>query len=94
MKIVVLVKQVPDTYGERKLDPATGMLDREASEPIIDEIDERALEIALSYKDSEQETPRSCCCRWGRTVHRALRKGLSMGADSAVHVVDDALAGR
>jgi hypothetical protein len=40
MKIVVLVKQVPDTYEERRLDPATGILDRAASEAIIDEIGE------------------------------------------------------
>ena len=48
MKIVVLVKQVPDTYGERILDSTTGLIDRAASDAVIDEIDERALEVALS----------------------------------------------
>ena len=38
MKIVVLVKEVPDTYGDRKLDLETGLADRAASETVIDEI--------------------------------------------------------
>ena len=54
MKIIVLVKQVPDTYDERKLDPDTGILDRAASEPIIDEIGERAMEVALRHKDDNK----------------------------------------
>ena len=52
MKIIVLVKQVPDTWGERKLSLATGVLDRAASDTIIDEIGERALEVALLHKDA------------------------------------------
>ena len=38
MKIVVLVKDVPDTYGDRKLDLETGLADRAASERVLDEI--------------------------------------------------------
>ena len=34
MKIVVLVKEVPDTYGDRKLYLETGLADREASEAV------------------------------------------------------------
>jgi electron transfer flavoprotein beta subunit len=93
MKIVVLMKQVPDTYEERKLDPATGILDRAASEPIIDEIGERALETALRYKD-DNKGPEIVLLSMGPTsVTAALRKGLSLGADAAVHVLDDSLAG-
>lgn len=91
MKIVVLVKQVPDTYEERKLDTATGVLDREASEPIIDEIVERAIEVALSYKDSHKDTEIVLLSMGPDSVTASLRKGLSLGADSAVHVLDDGL---
>ena len=49
MKIIVLVKQVPDTYGERKLDTATGLLNRSVGHRVIDEINKRALEPALSF---------------------------------------------
>jgi electron transfer flavoprotein beta subunit len=93
MKIVVLVKQVPDTYEERKLDVSTGFLDREASEPIIDEIVERAIEVALSYKDSHKDTEIVLLAMGPDSVTASLRKGLSLGADSALHVLDDGLGG-
>lgn len=93
MKIVVLVKQVPDTYEERTLDPVTGILDRDASDPIIDEIVERAIEVALTYKDSRKDTQVVLLTMGPASVTASLRKGLSLGADSAVHVLDDALAG-
>lgn len=93
MKIIVLVKQVPDTYEERKLDIGTGILDREASEAIIDEIVERAIEVALSYKDSHKDTEVVLLSMGPDDVTASLRKGLSLGADSAVHVLDDGLGG-
>lgn len=93
MKIIVLVKQVPDTYEERLLDTATGRLDRAANEPIIDEISERAIEVALRHKDSHKETQVVLLSMGPVTVTASLRKALALGADSAVHVLDDALAG-
>lgn len=93
MKIVVLVKEVPDTYGERKLDLATGYVDRAASDAVIDEVGERALEAALSYKDANKETEVVALSMGPETVTKALRKALAMGATSAVHILDDSLAG-
>lgn len=92
MKIIVLVKQVPDTYGERKLTP-DGLVDRDASDTIIDEIGERALEVALQQKDADKSTEVVVLSMGPSTVTAALRKALSMGADSAVHVLDDSLVG-
>lgn len=92
MKIIALVKQVPDTGGERKLD-ASGLLDRNASERIIDEINERSLEIALRYKDSNKQAEVVLMTMGPADATSTLRKGLSMGADSAIHIVDDNLAG-
>jgi electron transfer flavoprotein beta subunit len=51
MKIFVLMKEVPDTYGDRRLNLETGLADRGASEVVLDEITERALEVALAYAD-------------------------------------------
>lgn len=93
MKIIVLVKQVPDTEEERKLDLTSGGLDREAGENIADEINERALEVALSYKDSHKGTEVVVLSMGPDSATKSLRKVLSMGADSAIHVLDDALAG-
>ncbi len=56
MKIVVLVKEVPDTYGARRLSLETGLADRAASESVLDESGERALEVALSYADAHPGT--------------------------------------
>jgi electron transfer flavoprotein beta subunit len=93
MKIVVLVKQVPDTWGERKLDIATGRVDRSSSDRVIDDVNERAIEVALSYKDSSKATEVVLVSMGPSTATEVLRKGLSMGADAAIHVLDDGLAG-
>ena len=52
MKIVVLVKEVPDTYGDRVLDLETGLAQRDAGDRVLDEIGERALEVALAHADA------------------------------------------
>lgn len=92
MRIVVLIKEVPDTWGERHLDTGTGRVDREGSEGVIDEVGERAIEAALVYKDSA-EAEVVVMTMGPASAKDSLRKGLAMGADSAVHIVDDALAG-
>jgi electron transfer flavoprotein beta subunit len=93
MKIAVLVKQVPDTGDERSIDVATGRLDRRAGDAVMDEISDRALEVALAHKDSDRSTEIVLLSMGPEQVTGALRKALSMGADSAVHVKDDSLVG-
>lgn len=93
MRIVVLVKDVPDTYGDRKLDLETGLADRGASDRVLDEIGERALEVALSYADAHSGTEVVVVSMAGEEAAATIRKGLAMGAASALQVVDPALAG-
>ncbi len=93
MKIVVLLKQVPDTWGERRLDPETGRIVREKRSAVPDEIDERALEVALRHKDLDKATEVVLVSMGPASAAESLRKGLSMGADSAVHLLDDGLVG-
>lgn len=93
MRIVVLIKQVPDTYGTRVLDVETGITDRRAGDAVLDEIGERALEVALAYADTHPDTEVIALTMGPRSAETALRKALSMGASGAVHVVDDTLAG-
>jgi electron transfer flavoprotein beta subunit len=92
VKIIVLVKQVPDTWGERSLDSTTGVLDRTTGANVIDEISERSLEVALRYKD-ESEADIVVLTMGPASAVEALRQCLAMGADSALHVFDDALVG-
>ncbi|WP_219413231.1 electron transfer flavoprotein subunit beta/FixA family protein [Pseudonocardia nigra] len=92
MNIVVLIKQVPDTYSERKLKDSDGTLDREATDAVLDEINERAVEAALQLKEAQGgEVTVLTMGPDGATD--AIRKALSMGADKAVHLSDEALAG-
>ncbi|AQA24673.1 electron transfer flavosubunit beta domain protein [Rhodococcus sp. MTM3W5.2] len=51
--IVVLIKQVPDTWSERKLTDGDFTLDREAADAVLDEINERAVEEALLIKEAQ-----------------------------------------
>jgi len=92
VKIVVLVKQVPDTWSDRQINLETGLLDRSASEPVPDEINERALENALLYKDTQKDTEVVVLAMGPDDATKTLRKLLSMGADSGVLVSDAALA--
>jgi electron transfer flavoprotein beta subunit len=92
MNIVVLVKQVPDTYSERKLSDGDHTLDRESADAVLDEINERAVEEALQIKEREGGEVTVVSVGPDRATD-AIRKALSMGADAGVHVVDDALHG-
>lgn len=93
MKIVVLVKEVPDTWGDRKLNLETGLADRAASERVLDEIGERSLEVALSYADAHADAEVVVLSMAPEGSAATVRKGLAMGAHSAVHVADEALVG-
>ena len=91
MNIVVLCKQVPDTYSERRL-REDGALDRDASDAVLDEINERAVEEALLLKEAHGGAVTVVSMGPDRATE-AIRKALSMGADAAVHLSDEALAG-
>ncbi|MDN5758656.1 MAG: electron transfer flavoprotein subunit beta/FixA family protein [Tomitella sp.] len=90
--IVVLIKQVPDTWSERKLTDGDYTLDREAADAVLDEINERAVEEALQVKESQGGEVTVLCAGPDR-ANEAIRKALSMGADKAVHLNDEAIHG-
>ncbi|HWG94435.1 MAG TPA: electron transfer flavoprotein subunit beta/FixA family protein [Mycobacteriales bacterium] len=92
MNIVVLVKQVPDTWAERKLDATDKTLDRASVDVVMNEIDEYAVEEALQIQEREGGEVTIVSMAPDRGVE-TIRKALSMGADKAVHLVDDALKG-
>lgn len=92
MKILVLLKEVPDTWGDRKIALDTGLADRASSDPVPDEITERALEVALSYADSD-DAEIVVLSMGPESAAPSIRKALGMGADRGIHVTDPALAG-
>ena len=92
MNIVVCVKQVPDTWAERKLRPEDSTLDRDAVDGVINELDEYAIEEGLRLAEA-QGGEVTILSMGPDKASESIRKALSMGADKAVHVVDDALDG-
>jgi len=92
--IVVLIKQVPDTWSERKLTDGDFTLDRDAADAVLDEINERAVEEALLIKEREgAEGTVTVLTAGPERATEAIRKALSMGADKAVHILDDGMKG-
>ncbi len=89
-KILVCVKQVPDTEARIRIAPEGNAILEQDVNWIVSPFDEFAIEEALRIKEA----------RGGEVVlvtvgperaQSALRTGLAMGADAAVHVKDPAL---
>ena len=80
MKIAALVKQVPDTWAVRRIDPQTRRVDR-SIDPVIDEIDEKAVEVALLLREANPGSTVTAVTMGPGQALEALRKALGMGAD-------------
>jgi electron transfer flavoprotein beta subunit len=92
MKIAVLVKEVPDTWGDRSIDPVTKRVVR-GKDLVIDEINEKAVEAALLVKEANPGSELTVVTMGPKSALDVLRKALAMGADSGIHIIDDQLAG-
>jgi electron transfer flavoprotein beta subunit len=92
MNIVVCVKQVPDTWAEKKLSDSDRTVDRAGVEGVMNELDEYAVEEALKIKEAQGGEVTVLTMGPEKAVE-TIRKALSMGADKAVHIVDEALHG-
>jgi electron transfer flavoprotein beta subunit len=92
MKIVVLVKQVPDSGAERSLRADDNTVERASANNVINEMDEYAIEEALRIKEAQGGEVVILTMGPDRATE-SIRKALSMGPDAAVHVLDDALHG-
>lgn len=92
MKIIVTVKQVPDTQ-EVKIDPKTGTLIREGVPSIINPEDKNAIEEALRIKDDQDDVEVTALSMGPPQAENALREALAMGVDRAILVSDRAFAG-
>jgi electron transfer flavoprotein beta subunit len=92
MKLAVLVKEVPDTWGDRSIDPVTKRVVR-GKDLVIDEINEKAVEAALLVKEANAPSTLTVVTMGAKSALDALRKALAMGADDAIHITDDAFAG-
>lgn len=92
MKIIVCVKQVPDT-NEVKIDPIKGTLIREGVPSILNHDDANALEEALRIKDKDPDTHITVITMGPPQAKEMLQECIAMGADDAVLLSDRALGG-
>ena len=91
MKIVVCIKQVPDTKGGVKFNP-DGTLDRAAMLTIMNPDDKAGLEAALRLKD--QYGAEVTVLTMGLPkAEDVLREAIAMGADKGILVTDRVLGG-
>ncbi len=93
MNIVVCVKYVPDAQADRRFNSGDNTTDRDGVDGLLSELDEYAVEEALKLAEARATARSPCSPSARRSATDAARKALQMGADEAVHVVDDAIHG-
>ncbi len=91
MKIIVCIKQVPNTT-EIKIDPVTNTLKRDGVPSIINPDDKMAIEAALCLKEACGASV-SVLTMGPHQAEKALREALAMGADDAYLLTDRAFGG-
>jgi electron transfer flavoprotein beta subunit len=90
MKILVFVKQVPDTATQVKVAPGGTAIETAGITWILSPYDEFALEEALRIKEKRGQGEVVAVTLGPDRAREALRSALAMGADRAIHVNDPA----
>lgn len=97
MKIAVCIKQVPDSWAEKKM--VGGLLDRANVDAVLNDLDEYAVEEALRIAEAhggneEGDANTVTVISMGpERATEAVRKALSMGATDAILISDAVLVG-
>jgi electron transfer flavoprotein beta subunit len=92
MKIVVLVKYVPDATGERGF-AADGTVDRASTDGLLSELDEYAIEQALRIAEDSEGVEVVALTLGPDDAADAIKRCLQMGASAGIHVNDEAVHG-
>jgi electron transfer flavoprotein beta subunit len=92
MRIVVCVKWVPDIQSDRNLGP-DGRVVRDGGDGTLNELDENAVEAALVLAEAAGDSEVIALTVGPSGSEDAARRALQMGADRAVQVIDEAVAG-
>jgi electron transfer flavoprotein beta subunit len=92
VKIAVCVKETPEATARARIDPGTLRLDR-GGPATLNPFDTHALEEGLRVKEATGEGEVVALLMGPPEAADSVRKALAIGADRAVHVADEALAG-
>ena len=91
MKILVVVKQVPDSTTNIKIRPDAEDIERAGVKMVVDPFDEFAIEQAVQLKEKRSDVEAVTALIVGPArCSEALRTVLAVGADDAIHLQDDA----
>jgi electron transfer flavoprotein beta subunit len=96
MKIVVCAKFVPDATADRRFRSEDNTVDRAGVDGLLSELDEYAVETALTVKETDGdggESTVTILTVGPEQAADAIKKGLQMGADAGVHVNDEGIHG-
>ena len=91
MRIIVCVKQVIDTAA--RIEIKDGKVDGVGLSKVLNPYDEFAIEEALKIRESKPDTNITLVSLGPESFGDALRAGLAMGADKAVHLLDPVFDG-
>ncbi len=91
MNIVICVKQVPDT--ETKIKIKSGQVDHTETKYVVNPYDEYAIEEGLRIKERLGAGKITLITVGPERVKDALKSGLAVGADEAIHLIDEAFEG-
>jgi electron transfer flavoprotein beta subunit len=91
MKIVVCVKQVPDTADIKWTENNTMI--REGVESIMNPFDEYAVETAVRVKEANPDATITVISMGPQQAKDVLKRSVAMGADEAILITDKKFAG-
>lgn len=92
MRILTVVKQVPDSNASLKVQSDGKGVDQTGLKLVPDPFDEFGIELAIQLREKRQDVSEIVAVALGsEKAAEALRVALAMGADSAVHLCDPKL---
>lgn len=92
MRILTIVKQVPDSNAAIKVASGGGDIDQTGLKLVPDPFDEFGVELALQLREKRGDVDEIVAITLGPAkAAEALRVALAMGADKGVHICDDKL---
>ena len=89
MKILVCVKQVPESDGSFIINDSGEWIDTGAFSWRMNRFDETALEEALSIKDRHKSVEIDVLSIGSENTKEVIRRALGMGADTGIHILHD-----
>lgn len=86
MKILVMVKQVPDSEANIRINPSGADIETAGIKFVMNPYDEYAMEEALRIKEKNSDSEITALTLGGQSAQEVLRTCLALGATRAVHI--------